>query len=696
MLITKSSSPSRKYFFAANVVVALYVMFVLRAMHISSFPGNRDITYHLSEVVFRSNQPRWFFGYDFTDGLGNRELNRASFLNPFSLLRHYAGVANALWVSSSAFIAAALCIFSYLAARWKLEWGTGVFAGLFLAVWSIIPSNLRVITLQEFGGHGFQFVAISVLSILAALSVDVNLGFSTRRAIVGFVALTLMMLGAGGWQPLLIWGIAVLVIGFGFAQLVQKGLNQGFRSFGIWVSISVTALFISMFVAGSPLLALLSSARSRDGAYGGVGDSGESILILWQFSGANTGVRVVVLGGVGLGLLILRQSLTPRHVAWLVHALSVSIVVQLYAIAFTFFNEAGVEIGPRPIYLAEVVFVPLLALSAGLVASLVIAKTSQKVQTHLEIKIQAQTISAVMVMMLPVLLFGAWAVKNPTVASGGVSSSSQITIPFRLTTDATFAELDEPRVMVVDVGDEIKNGIFTPGDLFYSHQHRDRTTDAVLFSVKKHEITRWQHWLFETFGAASGQNSAIFGWTRQFSSEFAAVLEVSHVLSDRPIDDSSLSLLHRGDQGENYLYKHAGTSKPATQLTQVVEPNTNVATALAVSRMRDDPGFVATKNEISNKNPPKSANFLVTESEIKFQFEADGSSLKVLPIEFSHCHSVSLNTGDVSSVRLLPVNGRFLGVVFEGNVKGKISFMSVGPPSLICQLKDFWDTRSAG
>ena len=696
MFIIKSSSPSRKYFFAANVLVALYVMFVLRAMHISSFPRNRDITYHLSEVVFRSNQPRWFFGYDFTVGLGNRVFDRASFLNPFSLIRHYAGVANALWVSTSAFLAVALCICSYLTARWKLERGTGVFAGLFFAVWVIIPSSLRVGKLNEFFGHGFQLVSVFILLVLAALSVDVNLGFSTRRAIVGLVTLTLMMIGSGLGQALLVWGIALLIIGFGFAQLIHKGLNQGLLSVGIWVSISVTALFTSMLVSGSPLLAVLSAGNARDGAFRGVGDAGESIFILWQFSGVNTGVRVVVLTGVGLGLLILRQSLTERHVAWLVHALSISIVTQLYAIAFTLFLKADVEIGPRPIYLAEMIFVPLLGLVAGLVASLAIAKASQKVRTRLEMKIQAQTISAVIVMMLPVLLFGAWAVKNPTVATGGISPSSQITIPYELTMDATLAELSEPRVMVVDVGDEIKNGIFNPGDLFYSHQHRDRSADAVLLSAKSTEITRWQHWLFETFGAASGKNSAIFGWTRQFSSEFAAVLEVTHVLSDRLIDDSSLRLLQRGDQDENYLYKFAVTPKSITQLTQVVEPNTNLATALAVSRMRDDPGFVAMKNEISNKNPPKSANFLVTESEIQFQFEADGPSLKVLPIEFSHCHSVSLNTGDMSTIRLLPVNGRFLGVVFEGDVKGKISFKSVGPPGLICQLKDFWDTRSAG
>lgn len=696
MFITKLSSPGRKYFFAANVLVALYVMFVLRAMHISSFPGNGDIAYHLSEVVFRSNQPRWFLGYDFTVGLGHRALDRASFLNPFSLLQHYAGVANALWVSSSAFIAAALCIFSFLTARWKLERGAGVFAGVFLAVWSIIPSNLRVITLQEFGGHSFQFVGTSILLILATLSVDVNLGFSKKRAVTGLATLTLMMIGAGLWQPLLVWGIALLVVGFGFAQVMQKGLNQGVQSFGIWVAISVTALFISLFVSGSPLLAVLSAGNARDGAYRGVGDSGESIFVLWQFSGANTGARVIVLTGIGFGLLILRQSLSKRHVAWLVHALSVSIVIQVYAIVFTLLLKVDVEIGPRPIYLAEVVFVPLLALSAGLVASLVIAKTSQKVRTRLELKIQAQIISAVVVMMLPVLLFGSWAVKNPSIASGGVRSSSSITIPFGLTMDATFAELSEPRVMVVGVGDETKSGVFNPGDFFYSRQHRDRTTDVVLLSVMGHEITRWQHWLFETFGAASGQNPANFGWTRQFSSEFAAVLEVTHVLSDRLINDSSLSLLRQGDQGEYYLYKFAVAPKSVTQLTQVVEPNTNLATALAVSRMRDDPGFVATKNEISKKTPPKLANFLVTESEIKFQFEADGPSLKVLPIEFSHCHSVSLNAGDVSSIRLLPVNGRFLGVVFEGDVKGKISFKSVGPSGLICQLKDFWDTRNAG
>ena len=692
-----SNRAARTLLRLASFALVFYIGFVYRATTINSFPGNRDVMGHLAQVTNRTSAIKLIDKYDFTAGLGSRTLDRANLLNPFSLVPYLAGAVNGLWLSQVAFAVTILATLSVLTRKWQFPRGVGHAATMLVLIWTVNPSSLRIGKLTEFGGHELMFVALASLIVLAILPSSQSVRVSRWDLFVGFVGLTLAFIASALGQPLLIWAYAVVTLGHGFALIMDTGLLAGTRFIVTRAGYGAAALLLSSIVAGSPILTVLSSANSRAGTYRGVGDDGSSVWVLWASLGATPIVRVLILIFILGGLYTFRRKITPAQRQWLVSAALSSATLQVYSILFYGLFQFAIEIGPRPHYLTEMLFVPILGCVFGLVLVRAVTFVGEFLQSR-RFPLSPNVIVAFSVLVLPFLGLTAWSMKNPDVFEVGRNPRARPPSPLQLSEDPRLQSLGEARVLVVEPGEELIPDQYHPSTLFAFAHNRNRSESVVVFTLHSTEVSRWQHWLFESEGANFGRNSAVFLWARSYRPELAASVQATHVLSDKPITDKFLKLVRQDYMnGISYLYSFTRSSRTlGSAITQIKERDPEIGTRLAVSRSLEQIEVLVVPEIQPNLIGPSKVSFQTRWDQVAIEFSSSGSSIAVLPFEYSSCHNVNLTSGEQSSVRLIPVNGRFLGVLFTGQIEGVLTYQSAGPLGLWCQIRDFWETRSIG
>lgn len=698
------SAATRRFLLGLAVAAyCLYVTIVLRGVYLSSYPGNRDVMLQIANSTTKNTAITFFPSYDFTAGMGNRLLMAPSWFNPISASQNIVGPSHAVWVGNAVFLMMALMAMLTLLRLIGLATETAVLSSTIFAIWLVLPSSLRIGRLSDFGGPGFSFSAVAILFGLGlAMWIRRDLK-SLPKHVVLQLALMWMLTGTLLGQPLFVQSQLTLwlALALAFASLTKNDIKR----ISVWFSIVVThlavALFASALIAGSPIVAILASANSRPDSYRGLESDPASVWVLWHYLGSSNLVRIAVLAAVVTLAVFARRRVISGVPILLRLLLSCSVIVQVYALLWHFLlDEHGLEIGVRPYYLTEIAFVPILSIAAAtalvLLADWVVERSRLLLRVHWP-KVCGGLIAAA---LLPMLLLAAWTLKNPSTARVALDPSASPRLPVGLTKISALNDAVGARVLVIDPGTEVLDGVWLPDDYFQRIVNRESATkDEIRYVVHSHALTRWQHWLFEEFSATTGANGAIFLWARDFKIDFVQLLQPTHVLSPSQLVSPQLRLLSSDSANDGYLYAVmplAEVPRGESRFHTLVVGSTDEATQLAVTNSWDLDFTVFAQEQLGPLVQAKHLKYQVTRDEMRVTASTSDASVVYLPIEYSRCHQLHIDSEDTTTARLLPLNGRFLGVYFEGSLEATITFRAHGPLGLMCQLQDYWETRNIG
>lgn len=699
------TSPKNHRVLLVSAVAAyfLYIATVLRGVYLSSYPGNRDVLLSVRNSTSKSTGITLFPGYDFTLGMGNRLHSTPSWLNPISALQNIVGPSHAVWVGNLVFLILFLVAISVVSRLFGLAAEVAALSATFFGLWCVIPSSLRIGKLSDFGGPGFSFATIANLVGLG-LAMWMRRDFkSLPKHVVLQLALIWMLGGTSLGQPLFVQTQLTLwlAVTLAFAGLTKSDIKRTLVWFFIMVTHLAVALFTSALITGSPIVTVFASASSRPGSYRGLESDPASVWVLWQYLGSTNLVRIAVLAAVVTMAVCARRRVTSGVSTLMRLLLACSVIAQLYALLWYFLlDEHGLEVGVRPYYLTETGFVPILSIAVAnalvFLAIWVVERSRLLLKAHW-LKIRGGLLAAV---LLPTLLLAAWTLKNPSAAKVALDLKARPRLPVELTKIPTLNDAAGARVLVIDPGIEVLDGVWLPDDYFQRIVNREAATrDEIRYAVHSHFLTRWQHWLFEEFSATSGTNGAIFLWSRDFNANFVQLLLPTYVLSPSQLVSTQLRLVSSDSANDGYLYAVmplAEVPRGESGMTTLVVDSVDEATQLALTNSGDLDFTVFAQEQLGPLVQAKHFKYQITHDKIRVSSSSSGASVVFLPIEYSSCHQLHIDSGDTPTARLLPLNGRFLGVYFEGSLEATITFRAHGPLGLMCQLQDYWETRKIG
>jgi len=242
---------------------------------------------------------------------------------------------------------------------------------------------------------------------------------------------------------------------------------------------------------------------------------------------------------------------------------------------------------------------------------------------------------------------------------------------------------------------------FHPTEVFAITQNRDLPEGITRLTAHQHSTTRWQHFVFEGFGFNKLPAASLFLYAKTFNKGLARRIGTTHVISGSPLSEPSLLLIKTDvslDGIKRYLYGLAPLPAPpaGSPLIALQESDPERATELALATNADGSGVVFVDRQATSLVAPIRSEIQIRRDRIELSIDSDGESALILPVEFSSCHYLVQTEDSPGRAELLPLNGRFLGVLFSGNVTCEIRFRQLGPRALACQIRDFLQTRHIG
>ncbi len=171
-----------------------------------------------------------------------------------------------------------------------------------------------------------------------------------------------------------------------------------------------------------------------------------------------------------------------------------------------------------------------------------------------------------------------------------------------------------------------------------------------------------------------------------------ALLGVRYLMSDKLLPDRTPVLHHRLVEGRDlYVY-----SVPDPNVTGYAVTQTRRATDAqgAINLLADaslDPRKVAVLTEaveVPALVPARRSALVVERGGYRIEADSPGTSLLVLPIEYSHCLRADLTGTGTRSPRLVRVNLAMAAILFSGEVKGTLK-LRYGPLSSGCRIEDW-------
>jgi hypothetical protein len=344
---------------------------------------------------------------------------------------------------------------------------------------------------------------------------------------------------------------------------------------------------------------------------------------------------------------------------------------------------------------------PLLAVLLGNLASLAVSRITARAKASAPCILSDFSLTAGAAVISPLLLLAMFSVKNPSISADGVWPTKRVEPPEVLGADPLLSSLREGRILIVDESEVLMGEAFHPSAVFALTQNRELPEGVTRLTAHQHSTTRWQQVVFEGFGFNELPAAALFLYARTFDANLARHIGVTHIVSGKPLTDSSLALRKAdvSSHGTNrYLYELASIpALPAgSPLIVSQEPDPERATELALATDADGGEVVFVDRPATSLVTPIRSESQILRDRIALNFDSVGDSAVVLPIEFSSCHYLVRSGNSPGAAILLPLNGRFLGVQFSGKVTGEIRFRATGPRALACQFRDFFQTRHIG
>jgi hypothetical protein len=674
----------------------VWVGVVWRGILINSFPANRDIMAYVRQV---SESLSVQMPYEFTSAMGTRMSWPALLLNPISVVQFLAGRPDALWtafVVLTAFLSVGLL---NLCGTANLSPIASLYGVVVAAILVIVPSSLRV-ALPEFSGAPFLLVyAIAPIAwgVLRNLAKATTRRLSRRDAV--FQVLLLWSLSATGHSQIaVIW--LVIIFALGEALTLWTASIRRALEFLIRVALhGLLALGVSSALFGSPILAILSSANSREGSFRGVSADFEPWPI-WNQLGTSAGVRSIVAASAVMSLVLLWRSRDLEHRRFANSAVSVLGCLLIYALAFSLSFGRGIEIGPRPTYMTLFAVTPCLAVLLGNLLSHSASRLAGRAKTVAP-GISSDLSLTFAAGFIPLLALAMFSLKNPSISADGVRLSKQVRPPEALSADPVLSSLRGGRILIVDRSEVLMDKAFHPTGVFALTQDRELPEGVFLLTAYQHSTTRWQHYVFEGFGFKEYPAHPMFLYAREVNIKLAHRIGATHVISGVPLTDPSLVLLETDVslQGtRRFLYDLAPiqTLPAGSQIAVSQESDPERATELALAADHDGGEVIFVDRPAVSLVTPTRSESQILRDRIELDLDSNGDSAAALPIEYSSCHYLVRTDGSSGVAKLFPLNGRFLGVLFSGKVTGEIRFRQVGPRALACQFSDFLQTRHIG
>jgi hypothetical protein len=171
-----------------------------------------------------------------------------------------------------------------------------------------------------------------------------------------------------------------------------------------------------------------------------------------------------------------------------------------------------------------------------------------------------------------------------------------------------------------------------------------------------------------------------------------ALLGVRYLLSNKLLPDRTPVLHHRLVEGHDlYLYSVPDPNLAGYPVTQTRRATDAQSAINLLANPSLDPRKVAVLTEAAEVPalvPARRSVLVVERGGYRIEAETAGTSLLVLPLEYSHCLSADLATSGPTQPRLLRANLAMAAILFSGEVKGTLK-LRYGPLSSSCRIKDW-------
>jgi hypothetical protein len=171
-----------------------------------------------------------------------------------------------------------------------------------------------------------------------------------------------------------------------------------------------------------------------------------------------------------------------------------------------------------------------------------------------------------------------------------------------------------------------------------------------------------------------------------------ALLGVRYLLSDKLLPERTPVLSYRLTQGRDlHVYSVPDTNVAgyaATRVWRVTSAQDAIALLADTAFDPRSTAVLSTSDELPPLVPVSGSTLTIERGGYGLQADSPGSSLLVLPIEYSHCLHANLTTSGAGPPRLLRVNLTMAGILFSGGVKGHLA-LRYGPLSSGCRIEDW-------
>jgi hypothetical protein len=177
-----------------------------------------------------------------------------------------------------------------------------------------------------------------------------------------------------------------------------------------------------------------------------------------------------------------------------------------------------------------------------------------------------------------------------------------------------------------------------------------------------------------------------------------ALLGVRYLLSDKLLPDRAPVLQHRLAEGRDlYIYSLPDPNLGGYAVTQTRHANDAQGAINLLADPSLDPRNVAVLTEAVQLPPPlvpvRRSTLVVERGGYRVEAESAGTSLLVLPLEYSHCLRADLTASGPVSPRLLRANLAMAAILFSGELKGTLQ-LRYGPLSTSCRLADWREAEA--
>jgi len=176
-----------------------------------------------------------------------------------------------------------------------------------------------------------------------------------------------------------------------------------------------------------------------------------------------------------------------------------------------------------------------------------------------------------------------------------------------------------------------------------------------------------------------------------------ALLGVRYRISDKPSPDRVPVLQYRLTEGRDlYIYSVPGTNVAGYAVTQTLLAGTAPDAIRLLADPSMDPSRVAVltqAEELPVLVPSTRSVLMVERGGYRIEAESSGTSLLVLPVEYSHCLRADLTTTGANPPRLLRANLTMAAILFSGRVEGTL-MLRYGPLSSRCRIEDWRDANA--